>query len=80
VKQKSIEAVIEGGFEWLGVYWELILHVRLAPLTKIERLLCHKNHLLAVSAETPAKDLRRYWPEVSAWFEGVRFRVLENPH
>ena len=58
--------------------WELILHARLAPLAKIERLHCHHDHLLVLSAEASARDLRRYWPEVTSWFEQTRFRALEK--
>ena len=80
VKLGYLETIRVEGRDWLEVSWELIVHARLAPIAKIERLLCHHNHLLVLGAEASIKDLRRYWPEVTSWLEGVHFRALENPH
>lgn len=78
VKLGYLETLRLNGRDWLEVSWELIIHARLAPLAKLERIHCSNNHLLVVSAEASAKDLRRYWPEVTNWLEGVHFRALEK--
>lgn len=67
------------GTTWVESSIELLLHARLAPVTKVERVACINHHLLVVSVEAPAKDLRKYWPDASRWFVEVQFAALTRP-
>ncbi|MDX2008041.1 MAG: hypothetical protein SFU83_22590 [Meiothermus sp.] len=70
---RSLEPVEVGGVRWLEASLEIIVHSRLAPLNKLERIAAVGGHRLTLSTEASAKDLRKYWLEAQRWLEETRF-------
>lgn len=70
---RSLEPVEGGGLRWLEASLEITVHSRLAPLNKLERIAAIGGHLLTLSTEASAKDLRKYWLEAQRWLEETNF-------
>lgn len=71
-------------FKALGVTWAeaamQMLHPRLGPLAKLERVAVVAGHVLLVSAEGSQRDVAQHWgTTIAAWMEQATFARLTPP-
>lgn len=68
-------------FKALGVTWAeasmQMMHPRLGPLAKLERVAVTGEHVLLVSAEGSQRDVTHHWgTSIAAWMEQTAFARL----
>lgn len=75
VKVDVIQPRVLGGHEWWEAGFQLV-HARLGPIVKLERVTCAGEHVLTVSGEGAPDAMRAHFATLTAWLDGTRFASL----